>query len=207
MAAQGVVLFGGTFNPIHIGHLIVARAAAEHLGVGRVVLIPSANPPHKSGEELASPADRLEMARAATAGEPGFEVDDIELRREGPSYTVLTVRAFRRRLGDEVPLFWLIGADTLSELAAWYRTAELVSLCRIVTAVRPGYDRPDTTPLRRVLSAEHVRRLEEDIIPTPRIDISATDIRRRVREGRSIRFLVPDAVADRIVAGGLYRRA
>lgn len=205
MADCGTALFGGSFNPIHHGHLIVARAVAEWLGVSRMVLIPSAQPPHKQGGELASAADRLEMARLAVAGEPGLEVSDIEVCRHGPSYTFLTVEHFRGLLGPAATLYWVIGGDTLPELHTWYRISELVERCRIVTAVRPGYEEPDLDALGRVLSAGQIARLREDILPTPRIDISATWIRRRVREGRSIRYLVPEPVRQHIERRGLYR--
>ena len=112
----GLALFGGSFNPIHVGHLIVGRAILEHVGLARLVFIPSANPPHKRGLELADAADRLEMVRLAIAGEPGFEVSDVEIRRTGPSYTILTVEGYRRSLSAEAAIYWIIGGDTLGEL-------------------------------------------------------------------------------------------
>ncbi len=204
-APGGIGLFGGSFNPVHNGHLIVARAVAERLGLTRVVLIPSAHPPHKqSRNDLASAADRLEMVRLAIAGESCLDVSDIELRREGPSYTILTVQEYRTSVGPDVPLHWIIGGDTLPELHTWYRVRELIDLCRIVTAVRPGFETPDLSVLEPTLTSEQVQRLREGVLPTPRIDISATDIRRRIRDGRSIRYLVPDAVREFIEHGKLY---
>lgn len=203
--ARGVLLYGGSFNPIHNGHLIVARAAAEQLGVERTILIPSAAPPHKNGGDLSDPEQRLAMARLAVADEPGFEVADVEIRRPGPSYTLLTVEEYRRRLGPDVPFLWLIGGDTLPELHTWYRVGELVDLCRIVTAARPGFETPDLSPLVGFLTPVQIQRLREGILTTPLIDISATEIRRRVREGRSIRYLVPESVAEYIRRRGLYR--
>ncbi|HOB74113.1 MAG TPA: nicotinate (nicotinamide) nucleotide adenylyltransferase [Phycisphaerae bacterium] len=205
MADPGIALFGGSFNPIHHGHLIIARAVAERLGVSRMVLVPSALPPHKRASELASAMDRLEMARLAVADEVGLDVSDVEVYREGPSYTFLTVEHYRRLLGPDVPLYWVIGGDTLPELHTWYRISELVEQCRIVTAVRPGYEELDLSPLGRVLSAGQIDRLREGILPTPLIDISATQIRRRIGEGRSIRYLVPEAVREYIESRGLYR--
>jgi len=202
--AAVVALFGGSFDPIHNGHLIVARSVAEQLGASRLVFIPAATPPHKRHNDLAPAEDRLAMVRLAVAGESGWEVSDCELRRDGPSYTIDTVVEFRERLGAETPIAWVIGADTLPELASWYRVEELVELCRIVTAARPGWERPDVAPLRARLAEAQVRRLAGDILDTPRIDIAATDIRRRVREGRSIRYLVPDAVREYIERRRLY---
>ncbi len=204
MTADSIALFGGTFNPIHNGHLIIARSIAELLGLSRVVLIPSANPPHRNDDDLADAADRLEMVRLAIAGEPDFEASDFEIRRSGPSYTILTVEGHRESLGPDLPIHWIIGGDTLCELHTWYRVSELVDMCRIVTAARPGFESPDLSPLATALSAPQIQRLRDGILPTPRIDISATDIRRRVRAARSIRYLVPDAVRKYIADRGLY---
>jgi len=203
--SEKVGLFGGTFNPIHFGHLITARSVLEQLALDWVVFIPSANPPHKSPAGLIDAEHRLEMVRLAVEGEPGFALEDCEIRRGGPSYTVETVAYFRERLGAQADVFWIIGADSLPELPSWYRIAELVEACRIVTASRPGWETPDLTPLRRCLNDRQIARLGEMILQTPRIDISATQIRARVRQGRSIRYLVPEAVREYILARGLYR--
>lgn len=203
---QGIALFGGTFDPVHHGHLIVGRAVMEQLQFERVVFIPAASPPHKLGRRLTDASHRLEMTRLAVAGEPGFEVSDIETRRTGPSYTIHTVEAFFEQVGPDAELAWIIGGDSLPELHSWYQIERLVDACRIVTAARPGYETPDLQPLRATLPAERVERLIADVLTTPRIDISATDIRRRAREGRSVRYLVPDAVAEYISAHDLYDR-
>lgn len=205
--ASGIALFGGTFDPIHHGHLIAARAVLEQIGFERVVFIPAPKPPHKVGRELTDASHRLHMARLAIEGENCFDVSDVEIRRSGLSYTVLTVESFRQMVGPGVPLAWIIGRDSLPELHTWYRIGELIESCRIVTAVRPGYDAPDLRPLRQTLSPEQLDRLSRDVLATPAIDISATDIRRRVREGRSIRYLVPEAVRDHIHRHGLYAQA
>ncbi len=203
--ADVVALFGGSFNPIHNGHLIAVRSVAEQIGAARVVFIPSAQPPHKRPADLAEAADRLEMVRRAIAGEDAWEASDCELRRRGPSYTIDTVLGFRDELGGAGELCWVIGADSLAELASWYRVEDLVEICRIVTAARPGWERPDLDVLRMRLDDSQIARLAAGILDTPRIDISATDIRRRVHEGRSIRYLVPDGVREYIRDRGLYR--
>lgn len=205
MATSDIVLVGGSFNPIHHGHLIVARAVAEQLKSARVVFIPSGNPPHKLGDDLADASDRLAMVRLAIGEDSDLDVSDIEIRRSGPSFTVLTVEDYRKGLASEQTLYWLIGSDTLTELHTWHRASELVSMCRIVTAVRPGFECPDLSVLESTLSPEQVRQLQADILVTPRIDISATRIRRRVADGQSIRYLVPDAVCEYIEQHGLYR--
>jgi nicotinate-nucleotide adenylyltransferase len=207
-ATSGIILFGGSFNPVHHGHLIAARSVAEHLGIERVTLIPSANPPHKTNDrELASAEHRLRMAELATEDDPLFSVSDYEIREQGPSFTINTVQAYRASLDASVPLYWIIGGDSLPELHTWYRIGELIDACEIVTAVRPGYEMPDLTELDEFLSADQVDQLKKNILPTPRIDISATDIRNRLRQNKSIRYLVPAPVEEYILANNLYRQA
>lgn len=204
---SGTLLFGGSFDPIHHGHLIVARSVAEQLGVTRVVLIPSALPPHKQHVALAPADQRLEMCRLAVAGDALFEISDWELGQRGPSYTLHTVRHFRAALGAIEPLYWLIGLDSLVDLPTWYRVGELADVCTLVTAGRPGVTPPDlNAALGSQLSGEQIERIRQHILPTPLIEIAATDIRARVRGGRSIRYLTPEAVASYIATRGLYRR-
>jgi len=198
------LLFGGSFDPVHHGHLIVARAAAEQLGAERVWLVPAACPPHKPHCVLAPGEDRLEMCRLAVAGDPLFEVSDCELARGGLSYTLLTVRQFAKSLAAGTELYWLIGADSLAELASWYHVRELVRECTLVTARRSGATVPDAAALAAIVGTEAAAQLLKYILPTPRIDISATQIRERVRQRRDIRYLVPAAVAGYIAARGLY---
>ncbi len=203
--SQRIALFGGSFNPIHSGHLIVARSVAEQLHLDRMILLPSASPPHKTAQTLLDPRHRAEMVKLAIADEPIFEFSDYDLTREGPCYTVDTVAHFREELGLDVILHWLIGADSLAELTSWYRVRALVDSCRIITAARPGWDKIDFEVLRTRLSEDHIASLRAGLIDTPRIDISATDIRRRNRAGRSIRYLMPEAVRDYICKHALYQ--
>ncbi|MCK6457129.1 MAG: nicotinate-nucleotide adenylyltransferase [Phycisphaerae bacterium] len=198
-------LYGGSFNPIHFGHLISARSVAEQCGLDRVLLIPAAMPPHKNLPDLAPAADRLAMVRLAVEGDGQFDVSDVELRREGPSYTIDTIAALRADWGPSGEFVWIIGADSLPELATWSRAMQLVETVRIVAARRPGWAEPDLTALRRVLGDANVERLRKDVIPTPAIEISATDIRMRIAAGRSVRYLLPDRVIEYIEARGLYR--
>lgn len=203
--AQRVGLYGGSFNPIHNGHLIVARAVAEQVGLERVMLLPSVRPPHKGDGQLLDARHRAAMVKLAIEGEPLFEFSDFDLTREGPSYTIDTVMHFRESLGPQAELHWIIGADSLSELTTWHRVRDLVDACRIVTAARPGWDAIDWTPLRAILGDAQVAALQAGVLATPRIDISSTDIRRRERDGQSIRYLVPDSVRLYIERNALYR--
>lgn len=189
--------FGGSFNPIHHGHLLGARAAAEAAGFDRVVLVPSALPPHKLGaKEMASAEHRLAMCRAAVEGDERFEVDDLELARTGPSYTVDTARQLRRRGWTEVP--WLIGADTVPMLPQWHESDALLAELTFVVMGRPGHD------LDWPSLPDKVRALRDKVVSGPQIEISASDIRRRVATGRPIRYLTPPAVESYIRVNSLY---
>ena len=189
-----IALIGGSFDPVHHGHLIIARNVAERMGIGRVIFLPTASPPHKAARDLADPEHRTRMVQAAIEGEPGFELDETDLNRPGPTYTLDTIAHFREQVGPAAELIWVIGGDSLAELASWHRVAELVDACRIVTALRSGSETLDLTSLTARLSDEQVSRLKNDVLATPRIDISSTEIRRRVAAGRSIRYLVPETV-------------
>jgi nicotinate-nucleotide adenylyltransferase len=200
------LLFGGTFDPVHHGHLIVARAVAEQMGFGRVTLVPAGRSPHKVGA-IASGEDRLEMLRLAVKGEELFDVSETELRREGPSFTVDTLQEFSECVGGE--LYWLVGADALDDLARWHRVREVLQLAKIVIAVRNPWQQGLETKfcaIREALGEEAATMLRQGVAVTPAVDISASQVRRRVYGGQSIRFLVPQAVADYINVKRLYCR-
>jgi nicotinate-nucleotide adenylyltransferase len=190
--------FGGSFNPIHHAHLICARAVAETNPFDRVLLIPSALPPHKlDASELAAPAHRLEMCRRAVAGDPLFDVSPVEIDRPGPSYTIDTARELRARGMEHVA--WLIGADMVPLLPTWHEPVHLLREVELLVMARPGWGFDwDRLP-------EPFRKLRGRVVEAPLIDLSATTIRRRAAAGRSIRYLCPDPVCDYIAAHGLYR--
>lgn len=203
--ALRVGLFGGSFNPIHFGHLIVGRAIREALELEKVIFLPSRRPPHKEHNRLANADHRAAMVRLAIEGEEGFAFDDFDLHQE-PSYTIETVTHFQR----EMPLaefFWFIGADSLMDLPTWHRALELVDLCTMVTAARSGQSAIDARLLEPAFGPERTQYLLSNTIRTPVIDISSTDIRKRVGEGRSIRYLVPESVRSYIERYGLYLEA
>jgi nicotinate-nucleotide adenylyltransferase len=187
---RSIGVFGGSFDPVHHGHLIVGRVAAETLGLDELRFVPAREQPFKRGRHLAPAADRAEMLDLAVAGERGFRVERAELDRPGPSYTVDTLETLRRR---EPAAAWtlLLGADAALELGAWHRAGELPTLARIVVFARAGVPAPPS-PLVSVT------------IQVPAISISATEIRHRLREGRSIRYWVPDAVAEYVARHRLY---
>ncbi len=184
-------LFGGSFDPIHAGHLIVGRAVAELLGLEELRFMPTGEQPLKQGRHQASARQRIAMVAAAVAGEPGLALEASEAERPGPSYTVDTLRALRaREPGREFVV--LLGADAVADLDRWHEAAALPGLARLVAFTRAGAPRPAHPMLHQVVDA-------------PAVEISSTAIRRRVAAGRSIRYLVPDAVAAVIAAQGLYR--
>ena len=202
---QRIALFGGSFDPIHFGHLISARSIAEQLDLQKIELIPSARPPHKKDLALSQPKHRLEMARLAVQGDNLFEISDLEFLREGPSYTIDTVNEFRQKLGSSAELFWIIGADSLPELHSWYRARELVELVQIVTAARPGLRPPEASELAAWAGPLAAQRLLQFCRPTPEIQISSSEIRHRNKEGKSIRYLVPESVMSYIQLHSLYQ--
>ena len=194
--------FGGSFNPIHHGHLRCAEAVANTVGYDRVVLVPSARPPHKpDNPELASPQHRLAMCQLAVAErgrrKPRFEVSDLETRRSGPSYTIDTAQELRSQGNAEV--HWLIGADMLMSLPRWHRPLDLLREVHFVVTARPGWT-IDWTAL-----PPEYRHLKEQVVAAPVVDISSTDIRRRVRQNLPIDDLVPASVARYIAEHHLYR--
>jgi nicotinate-nucleotide adenylyltransferase len=212
-------LLGGTFNPIHIAHLRAAEEVAELLGLEEVVFIPSATPPHKrpaAGDTIAPPEQRLAWVRLAVAGNPRFTVDDLEVARSGLSYTVETLRSYKERLAPSLPVF-LIGQDALAEIGIWKEPETLLGLAHFAVMTRPPLPpRPlaDLVPedLAKAFefgaggdSARHrtagtwMRRL-----PIRAPEVTASDVRARLRSGRSVRYLIPDAAWEAILASRAY---
>lgn len=184
-------LFGGTFDPIHLGHLRAAENAREAMALDAVAFVPAARSPFKD-RPVSSGWDRYAMVALATAGHDAFQPSVRELEREAPSYTVDTVRALRHeRPHDE--LFLIVGGDTVGDLPSWRDSTELFAQCTVVAVSRPGEPRPEALPAR------------VSWVDGPGLEVSATEVRRRVKEGRSVRFLVPDAVADYVSKRRLYR--
>jgi nicotinate-nucleotide adenylyltransferase len=190
--------FGGTFNPIHYGHLIGARCAAESAGFDRVMLIPCMQPPHKQGDtKIAAPEHRLAMCRLAIEADPLFEVSEIELQRSGPSYTIDTARELKSMGWSSV--HWLVGADMAKNLPLWHKPVELLAEVQFLLIARPGWTFDWST-----MPAEY-RHLEQHIVRTPLIEISSTSIRDREKAGKPISYLTPPGVADYIRRNNLYR--
>jgi len=198
----GLGLLGGSFNPPHVGHLVCAQEARDQLGLERVLLMPAHEPPHKELSGDPGPRARLDMCRLAVGADPGLGVCAIELERERPSYTVDTLRLLHEREpGDE--LTFIVGGDMAATLPSWREPREVLRLARMAVTGREELDEGEL--------AERLADLHDGsrvvFFTMPRLDVSSTDLRRRVSEGRPIRHLVPDAVADEIAARGWYLEA
>jgi nicotinate-nucleotide adenylyltransferase len=202
--AMRIGILGGTFNPVHMGHLVLAQSAYETYDLTKVLFIPCGIPPHKNPGGLAPSEHRLAMVRAATAGDSRFEVLDIEIARSGISYAVDTVAQLREMYAGAELLF-IIGSDTLPELHLWKNICTLLTLCRFVVFCRPGTDPGSIQPESLHLDSPWSDRATEWITNGRQIDVSSSDIRYRIVEGMSVRYLVPPAVEKYIAEHGLYR--
>ena len=195
-------LFGGTFDPVHVGHLVLAEQCREQCRLDQVWLIPSGQPPHKRQIPLTPGKLRAEMLDFAIAGHPDFVVSRMELDRQGPTYTVDTLQ----HLHDEDPsreLFFLMGADSLADLATWREPERIAALATIVAVNRGDRPLPERAMLEQLVGETIARRVQ--FVTIPGIDLSASDLRRRARDGRSLRYLVPRPVEIYIQQHSLYR--
>ena len=191
-APERIGILGGTFDPPHVGHFMVASDVCAALKLDRLLLVPSASPPHKQGQVRATAEERLAMVRAAVENDDRFVVDDLELRRPGASYTVDTLRELRARY-PRAELFFVIGVDQYRELHSWREPEEVARLARLAVVSRDGEQVSREGPI------------PVEPVSVTRIDLSATDIRRRIHQGESIRYFVPEPVREIIEREGLYR--
>lgn len=217
--AQKLGILGGTFNPIHYGHLAAAEEVRDRLKLDRVLFIPSFLPPHKHEEDAPSAVQRLEMIRLAISGNPTFEPSDIEIRRGGRSYTIDTIDALRQAYPD-AELYFIAGLDSFLDIQTWHDWEQLLSRCCFVVLSRPGYRFIDLMKIDFMKHAEQELsgldrgELTQAVVRSgaftvclemiPLYDISSTDIRKRINEGSSIKYLLPDAVENYIIKNRLY---
>jgi nicotinate-nucleotide adenylyltransferase len=209
-----VAVFGGSFNPIHYGHLLVADEVRERLALDRVLFVPAAVPPHKPARGLAPAGHRYEMVRLATDGNPAFALSDLELRRAGPSYTVDTLEALRAASGDE--LYLVVGSETFLDLLSWRDAPRVARLARLVVVPRAGTEfdaeHPQVQKVLRELNQSGfvpaVDPVPPDgvlVAPVTSLPLAASELRRRARDGRSLAYRMPDSVIAYIRANRLYR--
>ena len=194
-------ILGGTFDPIHYAHLAIAEEARTQVGLERVVFVPAGQPPHKLDEVITPAHHRLAMLKLALASNPHFLISQVDLERPGPCYTADTLALLQEKWGPEAELYFIIGADSLLEMHTWYHPERIIELARLIVAPRLG-------------RSFHLAQLEKSLlglsrrvltIQTPLLEISSTDLRRRVREGKSIKYYLPEEVEAYIFEHGLYR--
>ena len=199
MARQRVGVFGGTFDPIHTGHLVAAEEVRYQCHLDKVAFMPAGTPPHKLGQTISPAEHRLMMVDIAVRSNPYFECSDIDIRREGPSYTVHLLEHLRGEWPD-TDLYFIMGRDSLGNLATWYQPQRLGELARLVVVDRPRYE----VDLAKLEAAVPGLSNALEFVPIPGIAFASSDIQRRVREGRPIKYQLPEAVEAYIYAQGLY---
>ena len=185
-------ILGGTFNPIHIGHLILAEEACFKLKLDKLIFVPTFIPPHKDMEPEMNPQDRLKMVQLAIEDNPSFEVSRFEIDSKKKSYSIDTLKEFRRIYGDDAELYFITGSDSLKDLFSWKDINDIFKISKFIVANRPGYPFKD------------LPKEAEAVVITP-IEVSSQDIRKRIKEGRSIRYLVPEKVRKYILEHNLYK--
>ena len=198
---MNIGVLGGTFDPVHNGHLIVAEEVKTRLNLVEIIFVPAGQPWLKAERPISPAEHRLQMLRLAIADKPYFKLSSIEIERTGPSYTVDTITELRGQLGSEDELFFILGWDSLAELPQWREPSRLIKMCYLVAVPRPGYPRPKLKALEVIIRGLSQRVM---LMKKPEIDISASAIRDRVAQGLSIRHLVPGPVDRYIKQHGLY---
>ena len=204
MVKKRTALFGGTFDPIHRGHTAVAFSAAEYVCADELIFVPACRSPLKDVAPLASGHDRMEMISRAIKKEKKFILSDYELKKKGSNYTLETVRHFRNHYGREAILYWLVGADSVDDLRYWYKIDELIDDCNLCVMYRAGYEKPTFQSIEKVLGKSYADKLEGNIIPTPLVDVSSTEIRKQLALGNDVTEMVGAEVFDYIRQHNLY---
>jgi nicotinate-nucleotide adenylyltransferase len=203
-------LMGGTFNPIHFGHLVTAEEALKQFNLDKVIFIPTGTPPHKTRGPLASAEDRYLMTVIATASNDDFIVSRAEIDRSGKSYTIDTLRHMKSIFGDKATFYFITGADAILEILTWKDTDNVLKLCKFIAATRPGYDIKKIEELKYKisgdLSLDTAAQNSIYLMEIPALAISSTDIRKRINEGRPIKYLLPEGVSNYILKNDLYRQ-
>jgi len=197
-------ILGGTFDPIHVGHLMIAETVRDEMGLDRVLFIPAATPPHKHGQAITAAEHRLEMVRLAVEGNRAFEACDVEVRRGGVSYSIETLKELKENMGAGTRFFLIIGADSVRELATWKDIDELARLSEFVVAARPGFRIEDLLSRDFGLARETRASVLRHFVDAVRVDVSSTELRARFSDGKVVRYMLPDAVERYIRAKGLY---
>jgi len=200
-------ILGGTFNPLHMGHLIMAEEVCKHHHLSKVIFIPAYIPPHKYVDDLTDARHRFQMVKEAINENDKFEVSDLEIKREGKSYTIDTVQEILKHYGEECEVFLIMGADSLNELELWKDIKKLSQLCHFVIVNRSGFSTDASPRLAELIGDDVISDIEELRIEIEPVGISSTGIRKRLKDGTEIKGLVPECVEEYIRAHGLYSLA
>lgn len=195
-------IMGGTFDPIHLGHLAAAEGIRKVYNLNRIIFMPSGDPPHKPGSCVSAAEHRYNMVCEAIISNPFFFASRMEIDREGKTYTVDTMKQIRDFLGYTIDIYFITGADSILELSTWKEPGKILSYCRLLAVTRPGYDRRELNIKIEELNHLYGSRIE--LVEIPTLDISSTEIRRRAAEGRNIKNLVPEPVEKYILKHNLY---
>ncbi len=204
MEGKSIAIMGGTFDPIHYGHLVTAQAVKDKFGVEKVMFIPTGNPPHKAGKEVTESEKRYFMTVLATITNLSFEVSRIEIDRAGYTYTIDTIRELRKVFDEDTKIYFITGADAIDKILTWKDPEKLLKMCDFVAVTRPGYNKEELE--------EHIKNLEKILggnihfLEVPYLDISSSDLRERVMENKSIKYMLPEEVENYIYKFGLYRK-
>jgi len=200
-AMRRIGILGGTFDPTHYGHLFIAEEARVRIPLERVLFVPAAQPPHKARTTITAPEHhRLRMVELAIASNPYFEVSRVDIDRPGPHYSVDMIPLLQEEYGPQTMFYFIMGLDSLSEIPTWYKPARLLELCHLAVASREGYH-ADLQALEKTLPGISARTL---LLDTPELEISSTDIERRIKADLPIKYLLPEAVEEYIHAHRLY---
>lgn len=195
-------IMGGTFDPIHLGHLATAESVREIFQLDEILFIPAARPPHKVNNNVTAEVHRLMMTFLATKSNEKFQVSPMEILRDGLSYTLKTIHALHEKFGESTELFFIIGADSLRDLPTWYQSRELVKQCHFIATTRPNVE-VNLSDVENFFGELGMKKIHQ--VTTPSIEISSTEIRRRVQAGLSIKYLVPEVVEEYITKERLYK--
>lgn len=199
---QRIGIMGGTFDPIHFGHLVLAETVRESMKLDRILFIPTGDPPHKKEQSVTSAEQRMEMVELAIGDNPDFLCSDMEVERQGYSYTVDTLERLREECGDSCQLFFITGADAIIEILSWKNVERISELCTFVAAARPGTDREKLSDFLEELPGYLHNKVH--VTQVPALQISSTAIRKKSAAGKTIRYLLPANVERYILENGLY---
>lgn len=196
-------IMGGTFDPIHSGHLAIAEEIRYKFNLDKVIFIPAGNPPHKDSRKVTSSNHRYQMALLATISNPYFDISSIEIEREGITYTIDTIMELKKCCGDEAEFYFITGADSLLQLSTWKDVDKLLSICKFIAATRPGFQMSKIESKVKELESKYNRSIYT--VTVPALQISSTDIRNRIKNGITVKYLLPEAVEAYIIKHKLYQ--